>query len=125
MSGALVHPRRDVLFLLRAAVYVEGRSMFVRGGVYPVVKEAWGTLAKFSVSALMFDYVLAGPISAVSAGRYLAGQPNELFAYLHAGIVLSENSTAAFFAVLVTLFFWRENTKGVNESTRKPMSPPA
>ena len=43
-------------------VYVESCSMFVRGGVYRVVKEAMGgALAKFSVSALMFDYVLTGP----------------------------------------------------------------
>ena len=35
------------------AIYVESCSMFVRGGVYRVVKEALGgTLAKFSVSAL-------------------------------------------------------------------------
>src|ERR1700694_4073726 len=53
------------------AIYVESCSMFVRGGVYRVVKEALGgTLAKFSVSALMFDYVLTGPISGVSAGQY-------------------------------------------------------
>src|SRR4029077_16713541 len=59
------------------AVYVESCSMFVRGGVYRVVKEALGgTLAKFSVSALMFDYVLTGPISGVSAGQYLAGLLN-------------------------------------------------
>ena len=58
--------------------------MFVRGGVYRVVKEALGgTLAKFSVSALMFDYVLTGPISGVSAGQYLVGVINELFH--HAG----------------------------------------
>src|SRR5271169_6932207 len=56
------------------SVYIESCSMFVRGGVYRVVKEAMGsTLAKFSVSALLFDYVLTGPISAVSAGQYLAG----------------------------------------------------
>src|SRR6201985_64333 len=55
-------------------LYIESCSMFVRGGVYRVVKEAMGgTLAKFSVSALIFDYVLTGPISAVSAGQYLAG----------------------------------------------------
>src|ERR1700735_5434896 len=42
-------------------IYVESCSMFVRGGVYRVVKEAMGgALAKFSVSALMFDYVLTG-----------------------------------------------------------------
>ncbi len=50
------------------AVYIESCSMFVRGGVYRVVREAMGgTAAKFSVSALMFDYVLTGPIIAVSS----------------------------------------------------------
>ena len=50
-----------------AALDIESCSMFVRGGVYRVVKEAMGsTLAKFSVSALMFDYILTGPISGVS-----------------------------------------------------------
>src|ERR1700752_460048 len=74
------------------AIYVESCSMFVRGGVYRVVKEALGgTLAKFSVSALMFDYVLTGPISGVSAGLYLAGVINELFAYFHINVVLSLN----------------------------------
>ncbi len=35
--------------------------MFVRGGVYRVVREAMGgKAAKFSVSPLMFDYVLTG-----------------------------------------------------------------
>src|ERR1700746_2401301 len=61
------------------AIYIESCSMFVRGGVYKVVHEAMGgTLAKFSVSALMFDYVLTGPISAVSAGLYLGGLINEI-----------------------------------------------
>ena len=104
------------------AVYVESCGMFVRGGVYRVVKEALGgTLAKFSVSALMFDYILTGPISGVSAGQYLAGLLNELFAYFHTGIVLSENSTAAVFAVVVTIFFWWENIKGVHESSDKAL----
>src|SRR5438477_11214966 len=56
------------------AVYVESCAMFTRGGVYRVVKEAMGgTLAKLSVSALMFDYILTGPISGVSAGQYIVG----------------------------------------------------
>jgi len=56
------------------SIYIESSAMFVRGGVYRVVKKAMGgTLAKLSVSALLFDYVLTGPISAVSAGQYLAG----------------------------------------------------
>src|ERR1700755_171353 len=62
------------------SVYVESCSMFTRGGVYRVVKEALGgTFAKFSVSALMFDYILTGPISGVSAGQYIAGLINEIF----------------------------------------------
>src|SRR5881394_4653397 len=37
------------------SVYIESCSMFVRGGVYRVVREAMGgTAAKFSVSALLF-----------------------------------------------------------------------
>src|SRR5690349_4038414 len=65
------------------AVYLESSSMFVRGGVYKVVREALGgTLAKLAVSALMFDYVLTGPISGVSAGLYLAGLLNDIAGYL-------------------------------------------
>ena len=61
------------------AVYVESCSMFTRGGVYRVVKEALGgNFAKLSVSALMFDYILTGPISGVSAGQYITGLLNEL-----------------------------------------------
>src|SRR2546427_5000946 len=74
-------------------LYVESCSMFVRGGVYRVVKEAMGgDLAKFSVSAVMFDYVLTGPISGVSAGRYLAGLLNEGFAFAHLKVVLNANA---------------------------------
>ncbi|MGH9352193.1 MAG: amino acid permease, partial [Terriglobia bacterium] len=101
-------------------MYVESCSMFVRGGVYRVVKEAMGgTLAKFSVSALMFDYVLTGPISGVSAGQYLAGFINEILAREHIHYILSTNSTAAFFAILVTLYFWWQNIKGIEESSGK------
>src|SRR5918912_1091550 len=63
------------------ALYIESSAMFVRGGVYRVVKSALGgTLAKLSVSALLFDYVLTGPISGVSAGQYIAGLANDLLA---------------------------------------------
>src|ERR1700735_3040860 len=104
------------------AVYVESCSMFVRGGVYRVVKEALGgTLAKFSVSALMFDYMLTGPISGVSAGQYLAGLLNELFAYGHLKIVLNANAAAAAFAIIVTIYFWWESIKGIPESSEKAL----
>ncbi len=105
-----------------AAIYIESCGMFVRGGVYRVVKEAMGsTLAKFSVSALMFDYILTGPISGVSAGQYLVGLLNELFRYSHLHVVLNENLTAAVFAIICTLYFWRENVKGIPESSEKAL----
>ncbi len=104
------------------AIYVESCSMFVRGGVYRVVKEALGsTMAKISVSALMFDYVLTGPISGVSAGQYLAGVLNELLAFGHIKAALNPNSAAAFFAILVTLYFWWQNVKGIPESSEKAL----
>src|SRR6266568_3226379 len=104
------------------SVYIESCSMFVRGGVYRVVKEAMGsTLAKFSVSALMFDYILTGPISGVSAGLYLVGLLNELLQHSHSRILIPMNAGAAFFAVLVTLYFWWENIKGIPESSEKAL----
>jgi len=90
--------------------------------VYRVVKEAMGsTLAKFSVSALMFDYILTGPISGVSAGLYLVGLLNEVLAYFHFNVLLPVNATAAFFAILVTIYFWWENIKGIPESSEKAL----
>src|SRR6266700_4097751 len=104
------------------SVYIESCSMFVRGGVYRVVKEAMGgTLAKFSVSALMFDYILTGPISGVSAGLYLTGLLNELLHHAHSNFALPMNWTAAFFAALVTIYFWWENIKGIPESSEKAL----
>src|SRR4030081_928463 len=95
------------------AVYIESCAMFTRGGVYRVVKEAMGsTLAKISVSALMFDYILTGPISGVSAGQYLVGLINELLKLAHSSVVLPTNMTAAVVAALVTIYFWWENIKG-------------
>ena len=119
------------------SVYVESCSMFTRGGVYRVVKEALGgTFAKFSVSALMFDYILTGPISGVSAGQYIAGLINELFAaadahgwipramhaMFHGGTPhVNENYAAAAFALLVTVYYWWENIKGIEESSDKAL----
>ncbi len=104
------------------SVYIESCSMFVRGGVYRVVKEAMGgTLAKFSVSALMFDYILTGPISGVSAGLYLVGLLNELLQYFHLNFNFPVNGTAAVFAAVVTVYFWWENVKGIPESSEKAL----
>jgi amino acid transporter len=104
------------------AVYIESCSMFVRGGVYRVVKEAMGsTMAKVSVSALLFDYILTGPISGVSSGLYLVGLLNELLRHAHSNIVLPSNLTAALFAALITIYFWWENVKGIPESSEKAL----
>jgi hypothetical protein len=104
------------------ALYIESCSMFVRGGVYRTVKEALGgTLAKASVSALMFDFILTGPISGVSAGHYLTGFLNDLFRYAGLNLALPENLASAVFAVGVTLYFWWENVKGIPESSGKAL----
>ena len=118
------------------AVYVESCSMFTRGGVYRVVKEALGgTFAKLSVSALMFDYILTGPISGVSAGQYITGLVNELIAvgavhhWLPHGLVSAGHASYQFpmnfcsagIAVVVTLYFWWQNIKGIEESSDKAL----
>ncbi len=104
------------------SVYVESCSMFTRGGVYRVVKEAMGgTLAKLSVSALMFDYILTGPISGVSAGQYLTGLINEMLKLGHVNYALQPDLASALFAIIVTLYFWRQNILGIEESSGKAM----
>src|SRR5260370_30476004 len=104
------------------AIYVESCSMFVRGGVYRVVKEALGgKLAKFSVSALMFDYILTGPISVVAAGQYLAGLINDVLPYAHVQPIRGVNGLAAAFAIAVTIYFWWQNVKGIPESSDKAL----
>jgi amino acid transporter len=103
------------------ALYIESSSMFTRGGVYRVVKEAMGgTMAKLSVSALLFDFVLTGPISGVSAGQYIVGLVSEALEYFgHPWNPAKEeiNLYAAGIAILITLFFWWRNIKGIHESS--------
>ena len=118
------------------AVYVESCSMYTRGGVYRVVKEALGgTFAKLSVSALMFDYILTGPISGVSAGQYITGLMNELLTvanqshWLPPALMDAQNNpfqfnmdhTSALFAAAVTIYYWWENIKGIEESSGKAL----
>jgi amino acid transporter len=97
--------------------------MFVRGGVYRVVRCAMGsTAAKLSVSALMFDYVLTGPISAVSAGLYLVGLINETAQHIRLWTApLPPQPFAAGFAVLVTIYFWYTNRVGIPFSSGKAL----
>src|SRR3989449_4162706 len=100
------------------SIYMESSSMFVRGGVYVVVRDAMGPfIARLSVSALLFDYVLTGPISSVSAGQYLGRLANEAGELLGIQFRVVPNQFAVFFAILVTLYFWWSNIKGLHESS--------
>jgi amino acid transporter len=101
------------------AVYIESCGMFVRGGVYVVVKDSMGPfVARLSVSSLVFDYVLTGPISVVSAGLYLGSLINELAGFVHhPEIHVNPNYFAAYFGLVVTVYFWWSNTKGIHESS--------
>jgi amino acid transporter len=115
-------------------VYIESCSLFVRGGVYRVVKEAMGGfLAKLSVSALMFDYILTGPTSGVSAGSYIVGliirfleifAPG-IFAQLELNSAEVRNSYIRIGSVVIacgiTLYFFRQNILGIHESSEKAL----
>jgi amino acid transporter len=104
------------------SVYMESSSMFVRGGVYVVVRDAMGPfVARLSVSSLIFDYILTGPISVVSAGQYLAHLLNEASDLNHVGSHIEPDLFAAGFAILVTIYFWRSNIKGIHESSGKAL----
>src|ERR1051325_8330078 len=75
-------------------LYIESSTMFTRGGVYRVVKEALGgKMAKLSVSALIFDFILTGPISGVTAGVYLAGLLNIVLALAGYSGQVPQNAT--------------------------------
>src|SRR6516164_6971576 len=116
------------------SVYIESCSLFVRGGVYRVVKEAMGGfLAKLSVSALMFDYILTGPTSGVSAGKYVMGL---IFQYigltspaLYTQLGLDNDDTrktianwgAVIIVSAITLYFFRQNLLGIHESSGKAL----
>ena len=111
------------------AVYIESCSLFVRGGVYRVVKEAMGGfLAKLSVSALMFDYVLTGPISGVSAGQYVMGLLLDGLRLINPSLQFGPEVAepmrrwgAVAIACVITLYFFRQNLLGIHESSGKAL----
>src|SRR5450432_4087433 len=84
------------------SIYLESSGMFVRGGVYVVVRDAMGPfIARISVSSLLFDYILTGPISSVSAGQYLGRLANQVSTMLHSTVHLPPNLFAMSFAVAI------------------------
>ena len=111
------------------SVYIESCSLFVRGGVYRVVKEAMGGfLGKLSVSALMFDYILTGPTSGVSAGQYIVGLMIDSIKIAFPNLVIGEDARdyikrygSVLIAVIITLYFFRQNILGIHESSDKAL----
>ncbi len=107
-------------------VYIESCTLFVRGGVYRVVREAMGRFAaKFAVSALIFDYVLTGPISGVSAGQYIIGLVLEILEGVFKIPIPAPTRVAwkqwgsALIAAIITIYFFRQNLIGIHESSDK------
>jgi amino acid transporter/nucleotide-binding universal stress UspA family protein len=104
------------------SIYLESSSMFVRGGVYVVVRDSMGPFAaRLSVSSLVFDYILTAPISSVSAGQYLGRLINDFLEMTHQGFRLNPNYFAACFGLVVTVYFWRLNVKGIHESSTQAL----
>src|SRR4029079_11877111 len=77
--------------------------------------------------ALLFDYVLTGPISGVSAGQYIVGLILESMArLLHVELdphmrdgIKAWGSVAI--ACAVTIYFLRQNLLGIHESSGKAL----
>src|SRR3954453_19902304 len=110
------------------AVYIESCALFVRGGVYRIVKEALGGFwAKAAVSALLFDYALTWPISGVSAGQYIVGLLLETLTRLF-GLELGDSTRDVIKAIgsvaiacAVTFYFLHQNLLGIHESSGKAL----
>lgn len=108
------------------SVYIESCSLFIRGGVYRVVRAALGKLfAKLAVSALIFDYLLTGPISGVSAGKYLVGlgidSVKVFFDYEVPNPTAVKDVGSMIIAAAVTLYFFRLNLRGIHESSDRAL----
>jgi amino acid transporter/nucleotide-binding universal stress UspA family protein len=110
------------------SVYIESCTLFVRGGVYRVVREALGKfMDKLAVSSLMFDYILTGPISAVSGGQYIIGLILEIIARWFKVEIDTETRDLAkrigsvLIATAVTWYFFRKNIIGIHESSEKAL----
>ena len=74
---------------------------------------AWAAMPRLSVSALVFDYILTGPISVVSAGQYLGHLLNEIGEMATSSDAHSiPNLFAAVFGVIVTRVLLVEQYQG-------------
>jgi nucleotide-binding universal stress UspA family protein len=108
------------------SVFIESCSLFIRGGVYPVVKEALGGfVAKIAASVVLFDYILLGPISGVAAGHYLVGFLLDALTVIDPGWRIADEATrdsvrcwvADLVACTLTLYFARLHLIGIRSSS--------
>jgi amino acid transporter len=101
-------------------MYVEACSLFTRGGIFPVVNAGLGeNAAKAAAAAILFDFMLTGPISSISAGHYLVGLINSSMETFGVHFALPANGFAVVFALAVTIYFWYQNIKGIEDSSEK------
>src|SRR5262249_39246060 len=104
------------------SVYMESCSMYVRGGVYVVVRDARSPqMARLSVCELIFDYIRTGAISSVSTLIYLGHLLTELAEYAKIQNPMDPAQFAMIFGLVVTVYFWWSNTKGIHESSGKAL----
>ncbi len=102
------------------SVYMESSSMFVRGGVYVVVRDSMGPfVARLSVSSLIFDYILTGPISVVSAGQYLGHLSTKSPTSTTCTGTFPPNLFAAGFGIIVTVLLLVEQHQGHSRIQRQ------
>ncbi len=101
-------------------MYIESCTLFTRGGIFPVVNAGLGeNAAKAAAAAILFDFMLTGPISSVSAGHYLVGLINSSMEYFGVNFAVPQDSFSVVFALLVTIYFWYQNIKGIEDSSDK------
>lgn len=104
------------------AVYIEASIMFVRGGVYQLVRTALGNaLAKTSVSVLIFNYALAGPISGVAGAHYLIGFLNDALEAGGAAWRIPHGWAVVVLASAWTMLLWWRNTRGIQDSSDRAL----
>jgi hypothetical protein len=77
-------------------------------------------VAKLSVSSLVFDYILTGPISVVSAGQYLGALLNEISGCCTKASASTRILFAAGLRRLVTIYFWWRTSRAcTNRAARR------
>jgi amino acid transporter/nucleotide-binding universal stress UspA family protein len=74
----------------------------------------------------MFDYILTGPVSGMSAGQYIMGLLLDSLAILNPHLALGHDMAdsirrwgAVMIACLITIYFFRQNLVGIHESSSK------